>query len=123
MMPFKDGCKVTHAAQRLSHGLARRGTKGPRSREGNQADPGSLIAFFFAVATGVSGSEGEAICLAVNLVLGVAGASCGMLAGKSLQGTAFRWADLVLPLVLGLVAGAVGYFWLDCAISRADPPL
>ena len=45
-----------------------------------------------------------------------------MLAGKSLQRTTFRWADLILPLVLGLVAGAVGYYWLDWEISHADPP-
>lgn len=85
--------------------------------------PGSLVAFFFAVATGVSGSQGEAICLAANLVLGVVGASSGMLAGKTIQRASFRRFDVVLPLVLGLVVGMVGYLWLDWAISHADPPL
>ena len=84
--------------------------------------PGSLMAFFFAVATGISGSQGEAICLAVNLVLGVVGSSAGCRQARVSRGLRFD-GSISSAARAGIVAGVVGYFWLDWEISHADPPL
>jgi hypothetical protein len=86
--------------------------------------PGGIIAFFFAAATGISGSAGEAICFIVNLLLAVGGAFAGMLLARVIRGQPkVRIGEIVLPVFLGGFCGIAGYLWLDWAISHAEPPL
>jgi hypothetical protein len=85
--------------------------------------PGGLLAFFLAVGSGLSGSAGEIFCFVVNLVFGIGGAFCGGLFARVIRPGA-RWGyNVLFPTIAGLVTGAAGYFWLEWAISHAEPPL
>ena len=86
--------------------------------------PGGMVAFFFAAGTGIGGSAGEAICLIVNLLLGLGGAFTGVLLAKAIRGQPkIQVTEIVLPVFLGVLCGVAGYLWLYWAISYADPPL
>jgi hypothetical protein len=69
----------------------------------------ALLAFYLVAKAGIGA---EAVCLCVNLFLGVAGALCGLVIGKRIDRTGFRDTDLILPITAGLAAGLVGYYLL-----------
>jgi hypothetical protein len=83
--------------------------------------PGSFLAFSAAAQTGMSGNAGEAVCLLLNLFLGVGGGLLGLIAAGASPNV--RRSDVIVGIVIGLVAGAGGYIWCYSAISHADPPL
>ena len=86
--------------------------------------PEAVVAFHLAVGTGISASPGEAICYVANLLLSVGGAFVGMRLGRAILGQErLKAVDVLLPILLGLICGTVGYLWLDWAISHANPPL
>jgi hypothetical protein len=85
--------------------------------------PGAILAFCWVANSGLSGSAAELLCFATNLGFGVGGAFCGKLYGRAIQPTASWWYNFLFPAVVGLMAGAVGYFWLDWALSHAETPL
>jgi hypothetical protein len=85
--------------------------------------PGAALAFHVAAGSGLSGSAGEVVCFAANLVFGVGGAVCGgLVAQSSQQGTRWRYS-ILFAVIIGLAAGTAGYLWCDWALSHAEPPL
>ena len=81
--------------------------------------PGGVVAWTATVGTG-----SEAACCIANVLLGVVGAFMGMWVATAIRGDGkTRVADVVLPLILGLLCGALGYVFWYWAITYADPPL
>jgi hypothetical protein len=86
--------------------------------------PGGVLAFYFAAGTGIGGFAGEVICCVANLIFSVGGAFIGILFAKAIRGPSrIEVIEVVLPIILGLLCGIIGYAWLYWAISHADPPL
>jgi hypothetical protein len=85
--------------------------------------PGALFAFVIAAALGVSGSEGEAVCLVLNLVFGAAGALMALWVAAAMTDSTPRHFPILASLLLGLLAGLGGYCWALWEINHADPPL
>ena len=82
--------------------------------------PGAVLAFFIAVGLG----SGEVVCCMANLALGVGGAYIGMLSARAIRGRAeIALVEVVLPALLGLSCGLIGYIWLYWEISHGEPPL
>jgi hypothetical protein len=66
--------------------------------------PGGVLAW---AAAGGTGSE-VVVCIA-NVLLGVAGACMGMCVATAIRGDGkTRVADVVVPLILGLLCGVLG---------------
>jgi hypothetical protein len=85
--------------------------------------PGAFLAFSAAAQTGLSGNTGEALCLLVNLFLGIGGGLLGLIASGAIFYPTVRRSDVIARIVIGLITGAGGYVWCYWAISHADPPL
>jgi hypothetical protein len=81
------------------------------------------MAFQAASGSGAYGDAAEVICMAVNLILGAAGAFTAFLVGKGLQDAKVRPIPALTSVFLGLVAGLAGYYWLWWELSHADLPL
>jgi hypothetical protein len=86
--------------------------------------PGALVAFFVVASTGIGGSMGEAIWFIITLLLSVGGAFIGRLLAKAIRGQdGVQSTEIILPVVLGLLCGIIGYTVVNWAISHAEPPL
>lgn len=86
--------------------------------------PGAICAWFFTAGTGISGTTGEAICFIVNMLLSAGGAFIGMFLAKAIRGQGrVQYADITLPVALGVLCGSIAYTWLYWAITYAEPPL
>lgn len=85
--------------------------------------PGSLIAFQFAATTGFGGLRGEAACVIANMLLGIAGVIGGLVLGDTIRGESPRRLLVLAAVAVGALAGILGYFGLDYAISYANPAL
>ena len=73
--------------------------------------PGASVAFLIAAAIGAKGERGIAVWISANLLLAVGGSLLGMAAAKWYSGRAVRRNEFAIGIVVGLVAGAIGYGW------------
>lgn len=88
--------------------------------------PGGWIAFFFAAkfVSATGGSNGEAICITVNLLLAIGGAFIGALLATTIRGQPkLRFNEIVVLVFLGVLCGVGGYAWVYWEIINANPPL
>jgi hypothetical protein len=87
--------------------------------------PGSAVAVALTASTHLCGSAADAFCFIATLALGVGGALAGWCAGRPADSIGraagriwLRPARLLIPLLCGLIAGLVGYYWLDWELSH-----
>jgi hypothetical protein len=63
------------------------------------------------------------VLLAANLIFGVGGAIVFCLLAEGIKPDGARRFPVIVAILTGVVAGLVGYVWLDWALSHAEPPL
>lgn len=81
--------------------------------------PGASVAFLVSLGAALEPMHTEAVCLTLNVMLGIIGTSLVLYVGQRLEGVPHRWRQLWPSSFAGAVSGASGYVW---ALLMATTP-
>jgi hypothetical protein len=82
---------------------------------------GGFFTFLYVGQTGIGDYASDAIVFVVGLLLALCGAYIGILITKAIHGDPrIQLKDTVVVVILGVLGGIAGYFWLYWVLSYAD---